>query len=840
MIKIKCESRFSSIMMITGIFVFLCLGIANAHRPHDNINDVAMSPDFGQDGTAFTIVMNGTLKVTRTHGNSWETLSKGLDNVHAFTSISISPEFDKDGTVFVSSEGEGVYCSKDKGRSWRKSNKGIGDLDIRFVRISPYYGTTQTVLAADVKGKLYRTSDDGQAWELIFNNEHRIFSIALLPSEHAENILVGDVQGTLHLFDGIRWTELSSHSEWGSITCLAVSPGFEFDGTFWVGTEKSGIYKTFDKGKTFVQSDSGVTEKRITSISAYSQTGKKTYLYASSWNEALFHSDDGGLTWQKYDRGLSTDPQADAPDFLLPHFKGIAVNQSEVLLGGFDGLFLSNDAGKTWRQLETWPIGYISMISLSPVNDQGQQSAILAYGGGAYLVPDVQSLNWVDQAQSLTLAGVQGVRTDSGISDISFSPSYWKDHTVFAATEHELINTYNSGETWTRVTIEKPFKYRLREKINYYLRKMGVSSDTRLKIVGFFPLIPGWSTYIAISPNFTKDGLIFFSTQGLGQCLSTDWGKSCSIILDTSLKVTTSMAISPNYSDDGTLFLSIRGEGVYKTNDGGNNFEKLDSSLPVDGELKLAISPEFRKDQTVLVGTGSGLFISKNGGGTWTTAGKSDLPEKGTILSVAVSPNFKKDQTILVAVKGRGVFKSTDAAQTFSEVGTELIDRNEQLKQLVFSGMYAKDSTIYGVSAGNAFQSRDGARSWNIVKRPIRYEDIRDAIIYNGNWETVSGGNYSDSTQTRSKTAGDRVTLRFNGSGIRLIGEKSPENGSAKVFIDGRIIGVLSLKSADYQPAALIFETRTLQQGIHEVAIEVSTSKENAGWVAIDAFEILP
>ena len=105
----------------------ITFSITIAHRPHDSITDVAIAPNFDQDGTAFAIVANRALKATRNHGNTWNMLSKGLDNVYHFSSLSISPDFDKDGLVLVSSKGDGIYRSSDHGRSWEKINNGLGD-----------------------------------------------------------------------------------------------------------------------------------------------------------------------------------------------------------------------------------------------------------------------------------------------------------------------------------------------------------------------------------------------------------------------------------------------------------------------------------------------------------------------------------------------------------------------------------------------------------------------------------------------------------------------------------------------------------------------------------------
>jgi len=826
--------------MIACVCILFTAGGAHAHRPHDPISDVAMSSQFVIDGTAFTIVADRYLKITRNHGKTWQFLRNGLDNIYSFSSISVSPVFHEDGTVVVSSNGDGVYISKDGGNSWKKSNKGLQAWDITKVIISPFYEQQLILLAADSKGNLYRMSNGANQWELMLESQHRLNAMDFLPAIDGRiYILAGDAQGGMHLHNGTQWSQVASNPEWDSVICLAVSPQYLKDKTYWIGTEKNGIFKTIDGGISFEKFSSGISDHRITSLYAHSHQNQ-TVLYATTWTEALYRSDDGGATWLKYDSGLSVDFQADSPNFLLPYFKGIAVNRSEILLGGFDGLFYSKDRGEYWRQQETWPISYISMMSLSPMDKRGHQAALLAYGGGAYMVDDVKSQNWVSQAKSLTLAGVPGRRTDSGVSDVAFSPAFHTDHTLFAATEHELIKSESAGDTWTQVVTNKPLMYRVRSKVDRVLRRIGVSNAIRLKIAGFFPLIPGWSTYIAISPDFSEDGTVFFGTQGLGQCLSVDHGKSCSVILDTALKLTSSMAISPAFGKDGTLLVGIRDEGIYKTVNRGDTFQKTDQGVHIEGGIKLVISPEYPSDGTVLAGTGTRLYISKDGGDHWRETARESLPRIGTIVHLAISPDFINDRTVFVAKKGKGIYKSVDGGKSFASGKNDPIAYNEQIKEIHFSAGYANDRTLFGVSDEKVYQSSDAGDSWHLIPRPVRYEDPVDVITFTDGWEPMKRPEYSDSTQVRSKVPGSRASLRFSGTGIRLFGEKSSEGGCADVIIDTTRSHRLSYQSNANQPAALLFEATDLENGVHDISVEVCDSTESAGWVSVDAFEIIP
>ncbi len=831
------------------IAVFFCVCVVftplrtEAHRPHDDIRSIGISPEFSKDGTAFIIMHNSmVLKRTTNFGATWNWLNKGLDYVQRFTDVAVSPAFQADGTVFVGSGTDGIFKSVDRGNGWTKINKGIDGINIQRMWVSPHFATDNIIVAADGEGKIFISRDSGGHWELFYESQAKITDLSFFPRPSKIDIIVGDQKGFLHRFSQEGgWNEVQPLPGCGAITAIAVSPLFQKDNTLWVGTEKSGVLTSADSGVSFKQANTGIGDEHITALAVKTDDDEKIKLWATTWYEAIFKSESGGSQWTKYDQGLSTDPQADAPDFLQPHFSVITQQGDYLLLGAFDGLFVSKNDGQNWRQFEIWPLRNISVFSLSPpIGKEKRQSGFLAYAGGACLIPNIRETDWVDEAKSLTLAGTPGRRTDSGISDVVFSPAYDKDHTIFAATEHELIKSSDSGKNWTRVNVKEPIMMRVRKKLNRYMRKAGVSSDLRLKIVGFFPLIPGWSTYAALSPGYDKDGTVFFGTQGVGLCLSTDWGESCSVIFDTDLKLTTSMAISPAFSKDKTIFIGIKGEGIYRSKDGGDTFIQTNNGLEASGEIKLAISPEYPLDHLLMAGTGDGLFISTDSGEKWEHRKNNGLPDHGAVLSIAISPNFKSDSTVILTIQGGGIYKSADGGNIFTAVGTELIQKNEQLKQIRFSSGYAKDNTLYGVSNDNVYRSSDGGFSWQLIERPVRYEDVWDVIRYEGDWELVNGGQYSDSTITRSKTRGNKATLRFFGSKIRWISDKSPESGYADVYIDGQKIKEISLTENPSMTPEYVFTSENLDEGLHEISIEVSREIPDRGWVAIDAFEIIP
>jgi len=136
-------------------------------------NGVVFSPNFAEDGTAFTEfggykLTYGVWKTTD-WGETWVRSSDGLATGMSRTGflLSISPQFALDHTVFAIRDILGVYKSIDDGHTWfRVSNLYLSSPSI--IAISPNYIFDQTLLAGDYDlehSGLFLSRDGGASWE---------------------------------------------------------------------------------------------------------------------------------------------------------------------------------------------------------------------------------------------------------------------------------------------------------------------------------------------------------------------------------------------------------------------------------------------------------------------------------------------------------------------------------------------------------------------------------------------------------------------------------------------------------------------------------------------------
>lgn len=730
--------------MFNGIFYFIkkisfCLvlmcfflvGIIHpawAHRPHDVVSQLEISPEFNQDQTLFIVVRNNLFK-SKDGGQKFTRVFNGLDNQNELGSLAISPQ--NPNTLLIAAGKDGIYKSKDSGGSWVKINNGLIDSSIDLIKISPY--SNSTFLAADLKQGLFLTQDSGENWSQVIKNK-KITAIAFSP-EDENKILIADDIGSLYFSKdkGESWERFSSLKNQGLISVIAFSPNFKVDQTVVVGTTTNGVFKSTDGGISFTAINTGITDQRIRDMAVVLTPQKKLELFASTWSESVFRSMDGGKNWSYFKKGLTTDIQAD--QYKVPHFNRVIAsndfNRDQTLfISGFDGLFKSINGGKDWEELETLSRGTITSLAISPNYENDSSLAIVTYVGHIILSRD-QGKTWKSFDKGLEVPRFIGsfeipYQDPRRFFDVAYSPNYEADKTMFASILWtQALRSIDQGESWSHINLPS-FKGNL---------------------IRGLTLVP--------SPDFENDKTFFIATQYGSIYLSTDKGQNFSVISTLKFRKSNfpiSLVISPNFAVDKTLYAANTG-GVYQSLDGGFNWQSIaqDSPLARKGSVQLAISPNYQADKTLFAGTNEGLFITQDGGKSWSEIQSSAFGQSTHFEGVAISPDFKNDQTIIVSTRGRGLFKSVNGGKSFAKIGNNLIqfskinDIPSAGIPIAFSPSYAIDKTLYGFGSATTevFKSIDGGYNWQVITIPaeeVRYSNHNnyDPLTYFSLWLSIN------------------------------------------------------------------------------------------------------
>jgi hypothetical protein len=246
-------------------------------------------------------------------------------------------------------------------------------------------------------------------------------------------------------------------------------------------------------------------------------------------------------------------------------------------------------------------------------------------------------------------------------------------------------------------------------------------------------------------------------------------------------------------------------------------------------------------DQTVFAASSEGLFETTDGGENWQEL--RDCVEDGYIIGMAISPDYEDDQTLIVSVRGRGLFKTDDGGTTFMEIGRDLIGDNQAIELIQFSTSYATDNIIYAASDEELFRSTDGGSTWERIAMPVRYENHREVVHYEGEWETLRGDDFSASTVSSSDVAHAKAALNFVGTGVSWIGTESDDQGIARVYIDGEHMGDVDQFGETRKPMVKSYSITGLAYGPHTIMVEVmgtKSPKSTGCRIEVDSFDIVP
>jgi len=825
------------------VFVAL-LGLvfpAFAHSPHHVIDDLELSPDYATDTTLYVLVHNYLLR-SNDRAGSWKPLVAGIDTPFVLTDIEISGQFASDDTVFVASGGSGVFKSTDRGDTWQRFNAGLTQPDIGKL-YTMEDGGDSLLLAAGSSHGLFASSASDAGWVRVLSDDVQITALGHIDADGESMIFAGDSHGGIwRSGPGLEnWHRIAKLENTGAITAFAEDLRAGVPATLFVGTEKSGLQRLSADGDVLerLPQDWPATTAKCnrspnSSVRDIDTNSDGSRLFFTTWSDALYATSEDGKSWAVLDRGLRCNSQADNDNFQTPHFRDIEFggDNSDWFIGGFDGLFRSTDQGETWVLLETMPVNLVRGMGISAANGERHALLVTTYGGGAYLTSDH------GQTWGIMNHGLVTTR----LADAEFLPDVWDDGQMYVLARGRLMSAPGPGDPWASNNLdERSWLERVNARIFGPVNR---------------PVI--WPMHIELSPTYSDDETLLLGFRRAGIWLSEDGGTSWNRDWVGPTDYVTDMKISPDYSKDGTAFAAFRGAGIHVTRDGAatwapsnDGFRFLEDHVvrsspnhlvdpPLSGAITdavLAVSPRYVQDRTVFAGSAADLFRSIDGGQSWRELPVQPEAENTSVVGLAVSPEFGADETVFVSVKGRGLYRSTDGGESFEFAGRTLSTESWEPRFIAFSPTFVSDDIIYAASDWSLWLSKDKGDTWMCVERPTRYEDWRGGysgpVWFRGDWQREAGGAHSASTQTATEQSGATAVLNFSGASISWYGERGPTGGTARVTIDGIEVGMVNLSSERVSPGEIVFSTKGLEPGLHEIVVEVLD-----GRVTIDNFDI--
>jgi len=203
-----------------------------------------------------------------------------------------------------------------------------------------------------------------------------------------------------------------------------------------------------------------------------------------------------------------------------------------------------------------------------------------------------------------------------------------------------------------------------------------------------------------------------------------------------------SIALSPMHDVDDTAWLSSRTDGAFISTDGGVTWSLSDNGLTVTAQAAQLGRANFGQivagsngaAPAIFLGGFDGLFLSVDGGVTWST----QHTHVDYLVGLALSPDFANDQTLLVTTYVKGAYVSTDGGATWQNAHTGLGHVRDggngfaavrRLYNAAISPDFANDGRMFTVTPNRFAYSDDLGVYWNEVGVSTPTPPIRGPVI---------------------------------------------------------------------------------------------------------------
>jgi photosystem II stability/assembly factor-like uncharacterized protein len=560
--------------------------------------------------------------------------------------------------LFLGSSDGQIFKSIDGGESWAPLVPGIGrrglvvDTLVQHPSdLNRFYAGAWDRLSSG--GGLFESSDGGRTWREVRlpRPKNAVRGFAVSPADNRK-MIVGTLEGVLVSENGgLRWTQvLSSGGVVPSIESVAidpVNPRNLYAGTWHLG------YRSQDFGKTWAQTPRGmVGDSDIFSLAVNPRNPEIVYASACS---GVYRSGNRAESWSRLKlRQGSSSIRAQI----------VSIDPAEpnrVYVGSTEGLFVSNDDGRTWLRKTDSRIT-VNAIQIDPrdsrriflgtenqgvlVSEDAGRSWKTSHDGFSQLY--IASIMPDPSSTGLFLVGVRSAGGDGGVYSFSNHRSQWKQLSPEIASQGDVLSIFpiRGGESLLAGTTR-----------GIYHRAAGSSGWTKLA-----------------GPT-------------------------------AALKIN-DLAAGPG----GEWIYAATDEGVYRASAGELKFEKPDKR-PY-GPMVNCLAVLDGVPAVVYAGGSMGVLRSVDNGMTW-VASAAGLPMRASVQCLAASPG---DSRHLFAGTVGGLFESKDVGSSWQKAadGRLAVD----VAAVAFLDRAGQKVMAADHANGGVYLSQDAGATWIRIVSP--------------------------------------------------------------------------------------------------------------------------
>jgi len=632
-------------------------------------------------------------------------------------------------------------------------------------------------------GGVWKTTDFGRTWKPIFDDQPTgsIGDVAVSPS-NPNTIYVASGEGIqrpdLSVGNGMykstdagkTWQHLGL-SDGQQIGGISIDPTNEnrvfvavLGHPYGPNTER-GVYRTTNGGKTwdkvlYKDENTGAIQVTVDPINpniVYADlwAGRQGPWENGAWNgteSGMYKSIDGGNTWKKLVTGLPTVAQGLGRIGFCIAPSNTKRLYATVDAGDNGGIFRSDDAGETWKNMSGdgryWGRGSdFAEVKADPLNED--------------IVYTANVVVWKSTDGGNTWKDFRGAPGGDDYHRIWINPENPK--IILFASDQGAIITVNGGETFSswynqptaqfyHVSTDNSFPYNVyggqQESGSVGIASRG--NDGQITFREWHPVGVEEYGYVApdpLDPNIIYGGKITRFDKRTGQVQNI----SPEAISSGKYRFVRTAPVLFSPIDPTTLFYA--GNVLFKTNNGGKSWQVISPDLtretyntiptsvgiytteqmkkmPRRGVI-YTIAPSPKNINIIWCGTDDGYIqLTKDGGKTWKNVTPPEVTEWSKV-SIIEASHFDENTAYAAVNRIRcddmkpHIYKTTDGGTTWKEIVTGLPDdpinavkEDPLTKGLLFAGSERFVSVSFN----------DG-NNWQSLRQNMPATSIRDLVI---------------------------------------------------------------------------------------------------------------
>ncbi|RPJ62148.1 MAG: hypothetical protein EHM23_04205 [Acidobacteria bacterium] len=523
----------------------------------------------------------------------------------------------------------------------------------------------------------------------------------------------------LFLYGGPGWRR--GGPETATVRSLGVDPSNA--NIVYLVTQGS-VWKSTDAGAHWFPSSKDLCGFYLTQIAVDPTRPANLYVAAG---DGVFRSTDAGASWNASDDSLKKT-----------YMTSVAVDPTGhdiVYAGGYYGVSKSTDGGRTWAAQNTgMESGEVTRIVIDPANPSRIYALVPFTGlfrttnGGA---------NWQSINTGLTTDQV----SDLALSGTTLYVSVWSKG-AFKSTD--------SGTSWTPLFPESAFNHFLSIAVHPTDPNIVFAGDSNGQVQKStdggahwqpFDCAPGYYHYTNSIVVHRQNPQTIYAGGDAGFAVSTDGGEHWNA-RNTGLTGPEVAALLLDDQDPLTWYVGTTHDGLWRTTDSGSVWAPVGQNIP--SKSVLAITKVPNGNAIYASYADSGLYKTTDRGNTWVQLGEDKLGNYVADIALTATSShlyafnygvyFSTDggttwtkkstglpsypfaqmasdpldpQVLYVGYYEKGMFKTTNGGETWSEIGSFNMKR---IRGFAVDPWDA--SVIYAGTDGDFYRSTDKGATW--------------------------------------------------------------------------------------------------------------------------------